>query len=303
MKLLRKLLVTIALWHGLAIILHAQVSEVVNHSTGTLGVGLPLYTLSEGVISVPINLSYDASGVQVDAVASNVGLNWSLNAGGRIVRIPRGGMSDESVFQLQGVDDGFMRGYYHQAYAGFAGNGTLGAKLTFARDLAPDLFVLQLGEASVKFMILPIPNSTQKRIVYQDLSNSDIKIELIPISLTGEPDCSTITSSNYNFETALYNASAFYGFGYFKVTTPDGTIYRFGQSPQSREYAFSFKDLSATKGFTATGTNTAALINSFKGMRVICHPTLWNVSQISIPTVLSGGGATRNCSSGNRIYL
>lgn len=287
MKLLRNLFVTIGLWHGLSASLHAQVSEVVNHSTGTLGVGLPLYTLSEGVISVPINLSYDASGVQVDAVASNVGLNWSLNTGGRIVRIPRGGLSDESVFQLQGVDDGFMRGYYHQAYAGFAGNGTLGAKLTFARDLAPDLFVLQLGEASVKFMILPIPNSTQKRIVYQDLSNSDIKIELIPFTGT-EPNCNI--ANNYSFETALFNASAFYGFGFFKVTAADGAVYHFGESQDSREYAFSPKDYFATKGFTATSTNTSEAVNSFKGMRVICHPTVWNVSRVYTRNVQAGQG-------------
>lgn len=51
----------------------AQVSSV-NHSSGTMGVNIPLYTLTEGSLSVPISLSYDGSGVSVDAIASVVGV-------------------------------------------------------------------------------------------------------------------------------------------------------------------------------------------------------------------------------------
>ncbi len=54
--------------------------------TGVPNISIPLYTVQQGDISVPINLSYHASGVKVDEEASTVGLGWVLNAGGIISR-------------------------------------------------------------------------------------------------------------------------------------------------------------------------------------------------------------------------
>ncbi|MBN9385776.1 MAG: hypothetical protein J0H74_33785, partial [Chitinophagaceae bacterium] len=64
--------------------------------TGTPQIGIPLYTLKEGDIQVPISLSYYTGGVKVSEIASNVGLQWSLNAGGVITRSVRGFPDDGS---------------------------------------------------------------------------------------------------------------------------------------------------------------------------------------------------------------
>ncbi len=61
----------------------------VGYYTGTPQIDVPLWTLNDGDISVPISLSYHASGIKVDEIASSVGLGWSLNAGGVITRIIR----------------------------------------------------------------------------------------------------------------------------------------------------------------------------------------------------------------------
>jgi hypothetical protein len=58
----------------------------VNLYTGTPSIGIPLYTLQGHEISVPFSLSYDASGIKVDQIATNVGLGWNLNFGGVVSR-------------------------------------------------------------------------------------------------------------------------------------------------------------------------------------------------------------------------
>jgi hypothetical protein len=45
----------------------------VNYSTGAPSIGIPIYTVKEGKLSVPISLSYHASGIRVGQPASWVG--------------------------------------------------------------------------------------------------------------------------------------------------------------------------------------------------------------------------------------
>lgn len=54
--------------------------------TGQAEVSVPIYNLTVGDISVPINLQYQSGGVRVEDVSSWVGSNWSLNAGGKVSR-------------------------------------------------------------------------------------------------------------------------------------------------------------------------------------------------------------------------
>lgn len=58
----------------------------VNLYTGLPGISIPLYELKGRNLTLPITLSYHASGIKVGEVASSVGLGWSLSAGGVITR-------------------------------------------------------------------------------------------------------------------------------------------------------------------------------------------------------------------------
>lgn len=56
----------------------------VGYYSGVPNISVPIHELVEGDISLPISISYHASGIKVEEVASWVGLGWSLNAGGLI---------------------------------------------------------------------------------------------------------------------------------------------------------------------------------------------------------------------------
>lgn len=65
-------------------------STPVNLYTGTPDISIPLHTYKGREIDVPMSINYDASGVKVSQIATNVGLGWNLNLGGRISRIANG---------------------------------------------------------------------------------------------------------------------------------------------------------------------------------------------------------------------
>ena len=54
--------------------------------TGSPNVNLNIYTLQESGLSIPINITYNSNGVQVDGVAKQLGIDWNLVAGGVITR-------------------------------------------------------------------------------------------------------------------------------------------------------------------------------------------------------------------------
>lgn len=64
--------------------------------TGIPQISIPLYSLSEGSMTIPVTLSYHSGGVRVSELASSTGLGWSLNAGGVITRSVRGKRDEEN---------------------------------------------------------------------------------------------------------------------------------------------------------------------------------------------------------------
>ncbi|HEY5744732.1 MAG TPA: hypothetical protein VIU12_01540 [Chryseolinea sp.] len=87
-------------------------------NTGIPEISIPLFTINTGKLSLPISLSYHASGIKVSELASWVGLGFSLNAGGVISRTVVG-LCDEGGFwsntvknssQITGSDEMYIKG-------------------------------------------------------------------------------------------------------------------------------------------------------------------------------------------------
>ncbi len=76
----------------------------VDKNTGVVKIDIPLYTIKSGELELPISISYHASGIKVDEIASWVGLGWTLNAGGAVSRAIMGG-PDQYVNTFIPVND------------------------------------------------------------------------------------------------------------------------------------------------------------------------------------------------------
>jgi hypothetical protein len=62
------------------------IDNPVNTFNGSADVTIPVYTLRNGQIEIPIALRYNTSGIKVSEEASMVGLGWNLNVGGIITQ-------------------------------------------------------------------------------------------------------------------------------------------------------------------------------------------------------------------------
>jgi YD repeat-containing protein len=71
----------------------------ISNFTGKPNISIPLYTIKTSRLEVPIGVTYEATGVKVNDIASNVGLGFFLNAGGVITRA------------IVGLPDEYTKGY------------------------------------------------------------------------------------------------------------------------------------------------------------------------------------------------
>jgi hypothetical protein len=59
----------------------------VSEYTGVPDITIPVYTLKDGPVNMPITLRYNASGIKVEEQSDWIGLGWNLNVGGQITHI------------------------------------------------------------------------------------------------------------------------------------------------------------------------------------------------------------------------
>jgi len=77
----------------------------VSPATGIPNIDIPIYTIEWDGVRVPISVSYHASGIKVNDVASPVGLGWVLNAGGAIGCSTNGTRDDNTSQIIKSADE------------------------------------------------------------------------------------------------------------------------------------------------------------------------------------------------------
>jgi hypothetical protein len=125
----------------------------VNHFNGVPEISIPIFEVKSGGLSVPITLSYHASGVKPTDVAGWVGLGWSLSAGGEVSRNVQG-KPDEQHYYGNALKQSV-------AVCGPAGVGTyyyLQYAATSVIDTEPDIFNYSFPGSGGKFIL---PNAAQ----------------------------------------------------------------------------------------------------------------------------------------------
>jgi YD repeat-containing protein len=181
----------------------------VSYNTGTPQVSIPLYTVKSGSLTLPIGLSYHASGLKVQEKASWVGAGWSLNAGGAITRTVVGGPDDRGVTGYSNYVGGHYSDYGYASYQWVSGsgfgaiNGMVSDDAGFEqgrKDGEPDLYFFNFAGHTGKFYF----NDDRTPMIVPE---QDLRIS---------PD--------------LNNGTGGLGFQGFIVTTPDGVKYYFGKT-------------------------------------------------------------------------
>lgn len=177
----------------------------VNKHTGIPSINIPLYTISDGALKLPVSLSYHAGGVKVIESASWVGTGWALSAGGMITRTVRG-LPDEAANTQKG-QYGHYTNYGYSNY--FIGEGWRNLDYNFStgeRDGEPDLFTFNFNGYSGKFFF----NDDRTAVIIEN--NDDLKIE----AAFRLPNDGGVLGMQQNIQG-------------FTITTKDGAKYYFGK--------------------------------------------------------------------------
>ncbi len=189
----------------------AKFTEIpVSHYTGLPNISVPIYTIKQKGITIPISLSYHARGVQVAQVASRTGLGWSLTYGGSISRQTRG-MADELGYlspgnRLKAYSDSLN--VRQSIYS-----GTSSGALNF--DFYPDQFTFNAGGVSGKFIF-----------DYNDLENPLIQ-SYGDVKITYTRDGSVANTGRIDS---------------FQITDSQGNIYYFGKSKDGTRLGLDYQD-------------------------------------------------------------
>lgn len=82
----------------------------VDYSTGVPNIEIPVYTIEGNQLKIPISLSYHASGIKVNDIASEVGLGWALNCGGLVSRSINGRRDESNQLRTYNSATEFLNG-------------------------------------------------------------------------------------------------------------------------------------------------------------------------------------------------
>ncbi len=170
----------------------------VDMSTGIPNIEIPIYTLVEGSLSVPVTLSYHGSGIRVHETPSWVGAGWTLMGSGSISRTTLG-LPDEHT-------NGF---YFTGAILDATTPISYETSHSIANDLQdgePDQFSFNIpgysGHFYIDYLHKPILVPQQDLVVKFNTNNS----------INGSDPAENRINT-------------------FTITTPDGIIYHFGNAP------------------------------------------------------------------------
>lgn len=252
----------------------------VSYHTGIPNISIPLYQLKEGDVTLPLSLSYHASGIRVSEVASWVGLGWTLNAGGAITRSMQHGPDEGplpgkvhdppppywingGVYHTGYYRDGFTLPPGYEDVENFETDtdpsfATYNAMMDAAQgnsDTEPDIFFFNIPGYSGKFLFKVDVDTLDKTITRTPLfiPRSDIRLEVLYGDLLMP-----------HYPSGYETRETFIG---FILTTPDGFKYHFG----------------GANAIDYTANQVFNLQNHNESVSVVLAPSSWYLTRIESP--------------------
>lgn len=205
--------------------------------TGTANIEVPLYTIQEGPLSVPISLNYHASGFRPDQHPGWVGQGWNLSVGGVINRSIND-LPDEYDDPTTG-GYALQRGFYFthglldvadwntNTRIRALGSETDRGVPKYISDTEPDEFSFSFMGYSGKFYL-------DHKGVWQVQSDKPLKVTLL------NPSNPFVDVPIPRPRDMASNGPYPKVYGGFSILTEDGTQYIFGGVAEAIEYSLPF---------------------------------------------------------------
>ncbi|CAL2077293.1 hypothetical protein [Tenacibaculum sp. 190524A02b] len=203
----------------------------VNLFNGLPSINIPLFKHE----NIDVNLSYHSSGIKPEHHSGWVGLGWNLNAGGAITRIVNGGVdevlepnfTDKEKFSYYSNHDVLDKNnWYNYTNMSYYFNSVNSLQIPYPN---PDEFTFNFNGISGSFYynhkgkwVVKSDQPLQLKIKEHLKTNFKLDVE-IPLNCGNN-----LPQKNLK--------RIFYG---FEITAPDGTIYIFGNTPNSIEFSLS----------------------------------------------------------------
>jgi len=217
-----------------------------DYSTGLPQIGIPIYEVKSGSLSVPISMSYHASGCKVNDQDGPVAVGWSLNAGGMISRTIYGAQDfGEFKFPYPFVvgDLNIMNNLTYLQKIAHCPNSPVDAPRGYWTDSEYDMFSYSFNGNSGKF-------------IFKD--NNNVKT---PVLIPYKPYIITpYTSGGLNSLTSL------------SIRDDKGTLYEF-ESTELYGYA---------SGQAQSGYSLKRMISADKADTIVFKYSAFNQERVSI---------------------
>lgn len=200
-----------------------------NNYIGQANFTIPIYNIDLDGKKFPISLSYHTDGTRVAQEATWVGLGWTLQAGGCIIR------------QVQGIDDFAQRGCYNNNDAPWLTDSKFEVtdqnlekyKLYFEQDYdaEPDIFYFNAGGHSGSMFFDVLKNNRQLNAIPTIQSQEKI------ISMVYNTDTSTWTMTDldgyiYSFSTKETTYSFLNTTDFYRENFSRNSIFQYNKEPQ-----------------------------------------------------------------------
>lgn len=176
----------------------------VNLFTGVPDISIPLYDIKVGELSVPISISYHASGIKVSDISSRVGLGWDLHAGGAITRKIMGKPDELNGNYLSADATSMQRVRTPQEINPFIEDG-INYLFNVDRgyyDVEPDIFSYSIPGHTGKFLFNQKDNFKPILIPY-----SPVSIEMSPLQNNLALGITDESGIGYKFDSKEWTTS------------------------------------------------------------------------------------------------
>jgi YD repeat-containing protein len=232
----------------------------VSNYTGIPQIDIPIWTIEQGRIKIPISLSYHAGGIRVSEIASPVGLGWSLNSGGCVSRTvlgkadeqPTGGFLHTTFFAKPGEVGDITTANFNTWYSTIGGSSgnDISSHVNGSIDDQPDMFNLNIPGHSARFVF-------NRQGVISVIPFQNIKIRKLAEKNEGFRYTSYGTWSSETFISG------------WEIITEDGIKYTFSDYDKTASSSFSYN-----KGEYPNQIPTSVSLTA----------NCWYLTEISTPT-------------------